>query len=69
MSKVAGGLWRNLLAVQIYGANTGVGKTVFSTLLAKHFSQRRRNLDGTVAFFKPVSTGLVSHDVPFFELF
>jgi dethiobiotin synthetase/adenosylmethionine--8-amino-7-oxononanoate aminotransferase len=53
MARVPGGLWRNLIAVQIYGANTGVGKTVFSTLLGKHFGRTRR----AVRYIKPVSTG------------
>jgi dethiobiotin synthetase/adenosylmethionine--8-amino-7-oxononanoate aminotransferase len=33
-------LWKNLIAVQVYGANTGVGKTVFSTLLGAHFKRK-----------------------------
>jgi len=59
MSKTSGGLWHNVLAVQVYGANTGVGKTVFSTLLGAHFS-RRGAWDGRqyrLRYFKPVSTG------------
>ncbi|KAF2129586.1 PLP-dependent transferase [Dothidotthia symphoricarpi CBS 119687] len=58
MSRVPAGLWKNLLAIQVYGANTGVGKTVFSTLLGSHFSKR---LGGKtkwrVQYIKPVSTG------------
>ncbi|PSN61822.1 PLP-dependent transferase [Corynespora cassiicola Philippines] len=48
------GLWRHLLAVQVYGANTGVGKTVFSTLLGAHFARRPK---WDVQYIKPVSTG------------
>ncbi|KAF2272973.1 PLP-dependent transferase [Westerdykella ornata] len=55
MSRVPGALWRNLLAIQVYGANTGVGKTVASTLLAKHFAQRPEKWK--VSYTKPVSTG------------
>ncbi|KAF2651454.1 PLP-dependent transferase [Lophiostoma macrostomum CBS 122681] len=55
MSKVPGGLWKSLIAVQVYGANTGVGKTVASTLLAKHFLQRQAGWN--VHYIKPVSTG------------
>jgi dethiobiotin synthetase/adenosylmethionine--8-amino-7-oxononanoate aminotransferase len=55
MSKISGGLWRGLIAVQVYGANTGVGKTVASTLIAKYFLQRQAGWN--VHFIKPVSTG------------
>jgi len=54
MAKVPGGLWKNIVAVQIYGANTGVGKTVFSTLLGAHLS---RHAKLKVQYIKPVSTG------------
>jgi dethiobiotin synthetase/adenosylmethionine--8-amino-7-oxononanoate aminotransferase len=57
MSRVSGGLWQNLLAVQIYGANTNVGKTVASTLLGAHFARRRGVTRWTVDYIKPVSTG------------
>jgi dethiobiotin synthetase/adenosylmethionine--8-amino-7-oxononanoate aminotransferase len=56
MAKVPGGLWKNVVALQVYGANTGVGKTVFSTLLGAHFS-RRRGGAWKVQYIKPVSTG------------
>jgi dethiobiotin synthetase/adenosylmethionine--8-amino-7-oxononanoate aminotransferase len=50
-----------LIAVQVYGANTGVGKTVFSTLLGAHFARRGRKAKSTtkwsVQYVKPVSTG------------
>jgi dethiobiotin synthetase/adenosylmethionine--8-amino-7-oxononanoate aminotransferase len=54
MAKVPGGLWKNTVAVQIYGANTGVGKTVFSTLLGAHLNRYGR---WKVQYIKPVSTG------------
>jgi dethiobiotin synthetase/adenosylmethionine--8-amino-7-oxononanoate aminotransferase len=57
MSRVSGGLWQNLIAVQIYGANTNVGKTVASTLLGAHFARRRGTTRWTVDYIKPVSTG------------
>ncbi|KAF1993376.1 bifunctional dethiobiotin synthetase/adenosylmethionine-8-amino-7-oxononanoate aminotransferase [Amniculicola lignicola CBS 123094] len=61
-----GGLWTKLLALQVYGANTGVGKTVASTILLKHFMQKgihkpqwKDNVDSEwrVNYIKPVSTG------------
>lgn len=57
MSRVAAGLWHNFIAVQIYGANTGVGKTVFSTLLGAHFAKRAGTTKWKVQYIKPVSTG------------
>jgi dethiobiotin synthetase/adenosylmethionine--8-amino-7-oxononanoate aminotransferase len=57
MARVPGGLWKNLIAVQIYGANTGVGKTVFSTLLGAHFGSRGTKGIWRVQYIKPVSTG------------
>ncbi|KAF2085394.1 onanonoxo-7-onima-8-eninoihtemlysoneda [Saccharata proteae CBS 121410] len=48
-------LWRSLRAYQIYGANTDVGKTIFSTLLCK--ASAERGLNERVSFVKPVSTG------------
>lgn len=57
MAKVPGGLWKNLIAVQVYGANTGVGKTVFSTLLGAHFGRRAARTKWRVQYIKPVSTG------------
>ncbi|KAH7398208.1 pyridoxal phosphate-dependent transferase [Pyrenochaeta sp. MPI-SDFR-AT-0127] len=57
MSRVSAGLWQNLIAVQVYGANTGVGKTVFSTLLGAHFTRRAGNSKWKVQYIKPVSTG------------
>ena len=57
MTRIAGGLWQNLIAVQVYGANTGVGKTVASTLLARHLAQRSGKTRWRVSYLKPVSTG------------
>ncbi|KAL6831802.1 pyridoxal phosphate-dependent transferase [Trichoderma camerunense] len=51
---LASPLWRSLRSYQIFGANTEVGKTVFSTLLCKAAARRS---PGGVAFLKPVSTG------------
>jgi dethiobiotin synthetase/adenosylmethionine--8-amino-7-oxononanoate aminotransferase len=41
--------------VQVYGANTGVGKTVVSTLLCKALRKRLPNYN--VHYLKPISTG------------
>ncbi|KAF1834787.1 bifunctional dethiobiotin synthetase/adenosylmethionine-8-amino-7-oxononanoate aminotransferase [Decorospora gaudefroyi] len=57
MARVPGGLWKNLIALQVFGANTGVGKTVFSTLLGAHFGRRAGNTKWRVKYIKPVSTG------------
>jgi dethiobiotin synthetase/adenosylmethionine--8-amino-7-oxononanoate aminotransferase len=48
-------LWRSLRLYQVYGANTDVGKTIFSTILCKGVKRLRRNDE--VAFLKPISTG------------
>ncbi|KAH8146259.1 uncharacterized protein LAJ45_09701 [Morchella importuna] len=48
-------LSRTLRAFQIYGANTNVGKTIFSTILAK--ASRRHFPAENVFYLKPVSTG------------
>ncbi|KAI1387946.1 PLP-dependent transferase [Hypoxylon trugodes] len=48
-------LWRSLRVFQVYGANTDVGKTIFTTVLCKaanNASKKERT-----AFLKPVSTG------------
>lgn len=39
----------------MYGANTDVGKTIFSTILCKGAKRLRPNEE--VAFLKPISTG------------
>lgn len=48
-------LWRSLRLYQVYGANTDVGKTIFSTILCKGAKTLRPHEE--VAFLKPVSTG------------
>jgi dethiobiotin synthetase/adenosylmethionine--8-amino-7-oxononanoate aminotransferase len=48
-------LWRNLKLLQIYGANTSVGKTIVSTILCNAF--QRRAPQGGILYLKPVSTG------------
>jgi len=57
MTRAPGGLWQNFLALQIYGANTGVGKTVFSTLLGAYFLRKPGSPAWNVHYIKPVSTG------------
>lgn len=49
-------LWRTLTAVQVYGANTDVGKTIISTVLCNAALQA----DAKPAFLKPLSTGPLS---------
>ncbi|KAI2617756.1 PLP-dependent transferase [Hypoxylon sp. NC1633] len=48
-------LWRSLRVFQVYGANTDVGKTVFTTVLCKAANNIWRK--ERAAFLKPVSTG------------
>lgn len=60
MARIPTPLWKNLIAVQVYGANTGVGKTVFSTLLGSHFLKRRLDSNWSLRYIKPVSTGPAS---------
>lgn len=57
MSRVPSGLWQNILALQVYGANTNVGKTVFSTLLGAHFVRIDGKRKWSLHYIKPVSTG------------
>ncbi|KAK5989372.1 Bifunctional dethiobiotin synthetase/adenosylmethionine-8-amino-7-oxononanoate aminotransferase [Cladobotryum mycophilum] len=54
-SPLAAVLWRSLRAFQVFGANTEVGKTVFTTLLTRSAKKLWEN--ETVTFLKPVSTG------------
>ncbi|KAK0725535.1 hypothetical protein B0H67DRAFT_641940 [Lasiosphaeris hirsuta] len=54
-SPVSSLLWRSLRVYQVYGANTDVGKTIFSTLLCKAATRFWDNEQ--TAFLKPVSTG------------
>lgn len=53
MRQVGSVLWPKLRVLQVYGANTGVGKTIFSTVLCNAFRQRLP----VVKYLKPVSTG------------
>jgi bifunctional dethiobiotin synthetase / adenosylmethionine---8-amino-7-oxononanoate aminotransferase len=46
-------LHRHLLTYQLYGANTDVGKTIFSTILCKALALARKK----TWYLKPVSTG------------
>jgi dethiobiotin synthetase/adenosylmethionine--8-amino-7-oxononanoate aminotransferase len=56
VSPILGALLRRSLRVyQIWGANTDVGKTVFSTILCGLTAKYRRHEETT--FLKPVSTG------------
>lgn len=48
-------LWRDLKVLQVYGANTEVGKSIVSTLLCKAF--KRKSPTSGVLYLKPVSTG------------
>ncbi|KAJ4396709.1 hypothetical protein N0V93_000930 [Gnomoniopsis smithogilvyi] len=48
-------LWRSQRAYQVFGANTDVGKTIFTTLLCK--GTKKLWNDRAVTFLKPVSTG------------
>ena len=60
MSRVRGALWKKQIAVQIYGANTDVGKTVFSTLLGLGFKNgfmKQPWKKFKIQYIKPVSTG------------
>lgn len=48
-------LWRSLRSYQVFGANTDVGKTIFTTLLCR--AATRQYPHENVSFVKPVSTG------------
>ncbi|KAI0836281.1 bifunctional dethiobiotin synthetase/adenosylmethionine-8-amino-7-oxononanoate aminotransferase [Hypoxylon sp. FL0890] len=48
-------LWRSLRVFQVYGANTDVGKTVFTTILCRAANDIWKKEQTT--FLKPVSTG------------
>ncbi|KFH45666.1 Bifunctional dethiobiotin synthetase/7,8-diamino-pelargonic acid aminotransferase-like protein [Hapsidospora chrysogenum ATCC 11550] len=54
-SPVASLLWRSLRVYQVFGANTDVGKTVFTALLAR--AAKDLPSKEAVSFLKPVSTG------------
>ncbi|KAI1101762.1 PLP-dependent transferase [Jackrogersella minutella] len=49
-------LWRALRVIQVYGANTDVGKTIFTTILCRAAAAKSKKNEQTI-FLKPVSTG------------
>jgi dethiobiotin synthetase/adenosylmethionine--8-amino-7-oxononanoate aminotransferase len=51
-------LFRNTIIHQVFGANTEVGKTVFTTALVRAALQKKRH----VLYLKPVSTGPVEDE-------
>ncbi|KAM3422059.1 hypothetical protein BST61_g2435 [Cercospora zeina] len=53
MRTIGSVLWPKLRVLQIYGANTGVGKTIFSSVLCRAFRKKLEN----VKYLKPISTG------------
>ncbi|KAK4540853.1 hypothetical protein LTR36_008795 [Oleoguttula mirabilis] len=53
MRQVGSVLWPKLRLLQVYGANTGVGKTIFSSVLCRAFQKRFPK----VHYLKPISTG------------
>ncbi|KAI0859724.1 bifunctional dethiobiotin synthetase/adenosylmethionine-8-amino-7-oxononanoate aminotransferase [Xylaria cubensis] len=55
MSPIGTLLWRNLRVYKIYGANTDVGKTIFTSILCN--TSRSIWKDEATAYLKPVSTG------------
>ncbi|RYP11203.1 hypothetical protein DL764_000159 [Monosporascus ibericus] len=55
MAPVGSMLWRTLRTYQVYGANTEVGKTVFTTILCK--AARSLYEKEKISYLKPVSTG------------
>lgn len=54
MQRIGAVLWPKLQCIQIYGANTNVGKTIVSTLLCSALSKKA---DLKTHYLKPVSTG------------
>ncbi|KAI1420078.1 bifunctional dethiobiotin synthetase/adenosylmethionine-8-amino-7-oxononanoate aminotransferase [Xylaria sp. FL1777] len=55
MSPIGSLLWRNLRIYQVYGANTDVGKTIFTSILCNASSKIWKH--EAIAYLKPVSTG------------
>ncbi|KAI0424397.1 bifunctional dethiobiotin synthetase/adenosylmethionine-8-amino-7-oxononanoate aminotransferase [Xylaria sp. FL1042] len=55
MSTIGSLLWRNLRIYKVYGANTGVGKTVLTSILCNASSKTWKH--EPTAYLKPVSTG------------
>jgi len=56
MLKLGSALWPKLRIVQVFGANTNVGKTVVSTLLLKALREKLPP-SHHVRYLKPVTTG------------
>lgn len=56
--KASAALYRNFRIYQVFGANTDVGKTIFSTLLCR--SAKKRSSSQNVWYLKPVSTGALT---------
>lgn len=54
MAHYGASLYRNFRVYQVFGANTNVGKTIFSTLLTR---AARQHNDSRTWYLKPVSTG------------
>lgn len=48
-------LWRDLRVIQVFGANTDVGKTILSTILCKALAKKVPS--NRVLYLKPISTG------------
>lgn len=55
MAPVGALLWRRLRVYQVYGANTDVGKTVFTTILCR--GARNWYPSELAGYLKPVATG------------
>jgi dethiobiotin synthetase/adenosylmethionine--8-amino-7-oxononanoate aminotransferase len=55
MQRIGAALWPNLRCIQIYGANTDVGKTIVSSILGT--ALRNRNVQTN--YIKPVSAGSI----------
>ena len=55
MARLGSSLWRNFHVYQVFGANTNVGKTIFTTLLCRA-AKNIRQVEN-VWYLKPVSTG------------
>jgi len=53
MQRIGAALWPSLKCIQIYGANTDVGKTIVTGILGTAL----RNRSVRTNYIKPVSTG------------
>lgn len=63
MQRVGAVLWPHFPCLQVYGANTNVGKTIVSTLLCHAWSKKRKTF-----YLKPVSTGALEEADNRYEL-